>query len=88
MRRKTMTPQLPVAMYDQSQPLRRRRVPIRPTRLTTGSSSHPTARLTAPREQIRLDGGLHVGATKDEVVERLRRTRCEMFAAEYACTYG
>ena len=26
------------------------------------------------REQIRQDGGLHVGATQEEVVERLRQT--------------
>jgi len=39
------------------------------------------------REQIRQDGGLQVGTTKDEVVERLRQTRREIFEAEYAHLY-
>lgn len=43
--------------------------------------------LTALREQIQQDGGLQVGASKDEVVERLRRTRRDIFAAEYAHLY-
>ncbi len=43
--------------------------------------------LTALREQIRQDGGLQVGADKQEVVERLRQTRREIFEAEYAHLY-
>ncbi len=43
--------------------------------------------LAALREQIRQDGGLQVGSSKDEVIERLRRTRREIFAAEYAHLY-
>ena len=43
--------------------------------------------LTALREQIRRDGGLQVGVTKDEVVEQLRQTRREIFEAEYAHLY-
>ncbi|MGQ9626823.1 MAG: hypothetical protein ACUVV0_07965 [Anaerolineae bacterium] len=43
--------------------------------------------LTALREQIRQDGGLQVGMTKDEVVERLRQTRRNIFEAEYAHLY-
>ncbi|MBC8255535.1 MAG: hypothetical protein H8E35_16105 [Ardenticatenia bacterium] len=43
--------------------------------------------LTALREQIRRDGGLLVGDTKDEVVERLRQTRREIFEAEYEHLY-
>jgi hypothetical protein len=43
--------------------------------------------LTALREQIRQDGGLQVGTTKDQVVERLRQTRREIFEAEYAHLY-
>ena len=39
------------------------------------------------REQIQQDGGLHVGATKEEVVERLRQTRRQIFEAEYAHLY-
>lgn len=44
--------------------------------------------LTALREEIRQAGGLKVGTTKDEVVERLRQTRREIFEAEYAHLYG
>lgn len=40
--------------------------------------------LAALRKQIEQDGGLSVGATKEEVVEQLRKTRREIFAAEYA----
>jgi hypothetical protein len=43
--------------------------------------------LTALREEIRQAGGLKVGTTKDEVVERLRQTRREIFEAEYAHLY-
>jgi len=43
--------------------------------------------LTALREQIRRDGGLQVGVTKDGVVEQLRQTRREIFEAEYAHLY-
>ncbi len=39
------------------------------------------------REQIKRDGGLHVGANRDEVVERLRQTRQDIFDAEYAHLY-
>ncbi len=43
--------------------------------------------LTALREQIDQDGGLQAGVSRDEVVERLRQTRREIFAAEYAHLY-
>jgi hypothetical protein len=43
--------------------------------------------LKALREQIRQDGGLQVGTTKEEVVARLRQTRREIFEAEYAHLY-
>ena len=43
--------------------------------------------LKALREQTRRDGGLQVGTTKEEVVERLRQTRREIFEAEYAHLY-
>ena len=43
--------------------------------------------LKALREQIRQNGGLHVGTTKEEIVERLRETRREIFEAEYAHLY-
>lgn len=43
--------------------------------------------LTALREQIVKEGGLQVGSTKEDVVEQLRRTRGEIFEAEYAHLY-
>ena len=43
--------------------------------------------LTALREQIHRDGGLQVGETKEAVVEKLRKTRREVFEAEYAHLY-
>jgi hypothetical protein len=43
--------------------------------------------LNVLREQIQQEGGLQVGLTKDEVVERLRQTRQEIFEAEYAHLY-
>jgi hypothetical protein len=43
--------------------------------------------LTALRDQIREEGGLQIGTTKEEVVERLRHTRREIFEAEYAHLY-
>lgn len=39
------------------------------------------------REEIRRHGELSVGATKDDVVERLRQTRRLIFEAEYAHLY-
>jgi hypothetical protein len=43
--------------------------------------------LGALREQIRQEGGLQVGTDKQEVVERLRQTRREIFEAEYVHLY-
>jgi len=43
--------------------------------------------LSALREQIRQEGGLSVSADKNEVVERLRQTRRDIFEAEYAHLY-
>jgi RNase adaptor protein for sRNA GlmZ degradation len=41
----------------------------------------------ALRTQVRDDGGLHVGATKEQVVARMRQTRREIFEAEYSHLY-
>jgi hypothetical protein len=43
--------------------------------------------LAALREQIRQDGGLQIGTTKEEVIRQLRQTRREIFEAEYAHLY-
>jgi hypothetical protein len=39
------------------------------------------------RELIQREGGLQVGVTKKEVVEQMRKTRYEIFEAEYAHLY-
>ena len=39
------------------------------------------------RATIHQEGGLHASMTKDDVVEHLRQTRREIFAAEYAHLY-
>lgn len=39
------------------------------------------------REQIKRDGGLNIGSSREEVVEQLRQTRREIFDAEYAHLY-
>jgi hypothetical protein len=43
--------------------------------------------LMALRDQIREEGGLQIGTSREEVVERLRQTRREIFEAEYAHLY-
>ena len=43
--------------------------------------------LEALRSQIKKDGGLQVGTTQEEIVERLRQTRRETFNADYAHLY-
>lgn len=54
----------------------------------TASLHHTWLRdLNGLREQIHQEGGLQVGASKDEVVERLRQTRRAIFEAEYAHLY-
>jgi len=39
------------------------------------------------RDLIQKEGGLQVGTTKEEVVEQMRKTRQEIFEAEYAHLY-
>ena len=92
MKRKTMAPQLPVAVYDQLQSLAEEEgvdPADRVAQLVAAAGQRRTWRHNpvALREQIPLDGGLHVGATKDEVVRRSRRTLREIFAAECAHPY-
>ncbi|MBN1877927.1 MAG: hypothetical protein JXA33_27145 [Anaerolineae bacterium] len=43
--------------------------------------------LQALRDLIQKEGGLQVGRTKEEVVEQMRKTRQEIFEAEYAHLY-
>ena len=39
------------------------------------------------QEEVRKSGGLGLGKTKEEVIEALRRSRQEIFDAEYAHLY-
>jgi 16S rRNA G1207 methylase RsmC len=92
MKTETMALTLPVAVYDQLQSLAAEQGtdPADVVAQLVAAAAQQRAwrhNLAELREQIRRDGGLHVGATKDEVVQRLRQTRREIFAAEYAHLY-
>ena len=39
------------------------------------------------QDLIREQGGLQIGTTKEEIIEKLRQTRREIFEAEYAHLY-
>lgn len=43
--------------------------------------------LEALRREIRQAGGLRLGGNKEQIIERLRETRREIFEAEYAHLY-
>lgn len=43
--------------------------------------------LTALRQQIQDESGLHLSNKKEEIITRLRQTRQEIFEAEYAHLY-
>lgn len=47
-----------------------------------------TAHMQQLQRQIAETGGIMVGLTKEDVVNRLRQTRQEIFEAEYAHLYG
>jgi 16S rRNA G1207 methylase RsmC len=88
----TITLQLPSGLYSELQALAQEEQ-TEPVALL--SQLIMTARqrrawlndLAALRKQIAQDGGLKIGNTKEEVVERLRQTRREIFEAEYAHLY-
>ena len=40
------------------------------------------------QKQVRADGGFDLGATKEEIITRLRQQRQEIFEAEYAHLFG
>jgi hypothetical protein len=87
-----VTLQLPTNLYDKLQELatEEQSDPVSViTNLVTAAYQHRgwLRDLAALREQIRQDGGLNVGSTKEEVVERLRQTRREIFETEYAHLY-
>lgn len=89
---KIVTLQLPTSVYDKLQELatEEQSDPVTViTRLVTVAYQHRgwLRNLAAFREQIRQDGGLNVGSTKEGVVERLRQIRHEIFETEYAHFY-
>jgi hypothetical protein len=92
MDRPLVTIQLPASLHDELQALAAGEqtglVEVIRRLVAMASQRHGWLRdLTTLREQIRQDGGLQVGTTKEEVVERLRQTRREIFEAEYAHLY-
>lgn len=92
MDRPLVTIQLPASLHDELQALAADEqtdlVELISHLLSMASQRRHWLRdLKALQEQIRQDGGLQVGTTKEEVVERLRQTRREIFEAEYAHPY-
>jgi hypothetical protein len=88
----TVTLQLPSKLYDELQLLatEERSDPVEVIGRLVAMASRRRAwlrDLEDLREEIRRDGGLQVGTTRDKVVERLRQTRREIFEAEYAHLY-
>jgi DNA anti-recombination protein RmuC len=87
-----VTIQLPASLYAELQTLAadEQTDPVEVIRrlVAMANQRHAWRRdLTALRDQIREEGGLQIGTTKEEVVERLRQTRREIFEAEYAHLY-
>jgi hypothetical protein len=87
-----ITLQLPISLYDQLQELaaEEQLEPVEViSRLVSAAYQHRgwLRDLIALREQIRQDGGLQVGQSKEEVIKQLRQTRREIFEAEYAHLY-
>jgi hypothetical protein len=87
-----VTIQLPASLYAELQTLAadEQTDPVEVIRrlVAIANQRHAWRRdLTALRDQIREEGGLQIGTTKEEVVERLRQTRREIFEAEYAHLY-
>jgi hypothetical protein len=87
-----VTIQLPASLYAELQTLAadEQTDPVEVIRrlVAMANQRHAWRRdLTAVRDQIREEGGLQIGTTKEEVVERLRQTRREIFEAEYAHLY-
>jgi hypothetical protein len=92
MAKEVVTLELPASLYDKLQELAAedQTDPVSViTHLVIIAHQHRAwlRDLAALREQIVRDGGLQVGATKEEVIERLRQTRREIFEAEYAHLY-
>ena len=88
----TVTIRLPAGLYDELQKLAREEQaePVAVLSQLVKAARQQRAwlsDLTALRKQIEQDGGLQVGVTKEEVVERLRQARREIFEAEYAHLY-
>ncbi len=89
---RVVTIQLPEKLYAELQSLANAEqidpVQVIDRLVTTASLHHAWLQdLNTLREQIQREGGLQVGASKDDVVERLRQTRRTIFEAEYAHLY-
>jgi hypothetical protein len=87
-----VTIQLPASLYAELQTLAadEQTDPVEVIRRLVAMANQRRAwrrDLMALRDQIREEGGLQIGTTKEEVVERLRQTRREIFEAEYAHLY-
>ena len=88
----TITVQLPAGLYAELQALAQEEhtEPVAILSQLIKAASQRRAWLTdlaALRDQIAQSGGLQVGSSREEVVERLRETRRAIFEAEYAHLY-
>jgi hypothetical protein len=88
----TVTIQIPTTVYAELEALaaETQSDPIAVlTALVTTAHQRPTfAQLWRELlEQVQRDGGLKLGSTTEEVIEQLRKTREEIFEAEYAHLY-
>jgi hypothetical protein len=87
-----VTIQLPAELYAEIQSMAAEEqidpIEVIDRLVTTASQQKAWLRdLNALREQIDQDGGLHAGSSKEDVIEKLRQTRREIFQAEYAHLY-
>jgi RNase adaptor protein for sRNA GlmZ degradation len=92
MDRTTVKLELPASLYADLESLaeNEEQDPVEVIAALVNSARHRRAwlrDLEPLRAQVRDDGGLHLGATKEQVVARMRQTRRQIFEAEYAHLY-
>ena len=89
---KKVTLELPASMYEQLHELaeaeQKNPIEVIIELIDIAYQQHSWLReLHELQDLIREQGGLQIGTTKEELIEKLRRTRREIFEAEYAHLY-
>ena len=87
-----VTLELPASLYKQLQELATQEhtdLVSKLTQLVTDACQRKTwlQDLTLLRQQIKDEGGLQLGDTKEQAMSQLRQTRQEIFETEYAHLY-